>query len=259
MSAARSATGFGVIARAGAQRAELAQDARDRRERRAVERIGSVRRHDRVEHERFDVARIVLRVLLGDLRPVGGAVQDELFVAARDADRLDVGDAVGRRVEGCASGRAGRRIRRSRRSERSCRRSPVRSGGRTSGCERPMPRWSKTIRSRVAAIGPSRLGELFGERERGLAGAAGERDDRALRFADRRAVAADRERERARRGAARVERHGQVAAGEVVAVRRRARTRSAPARTRAAAKRCTRRPSAARQRSCRRNGASIGI
>ena len=91
--------GVGGDARAGARGAQLAQDPGDRRERGAVERFGAVRRHDRVEHERFDVARIGLRVLLGHLRAVGGAVQHELFVAARDAQRLDVGDGVGRRVE----------------------------------------------------------------------------------------------------------------------------------------------------------------
>ena len=40
--------------------------------------------------------RVGLGVLLGDLRAVAGAVEDELFVAARLADRLDVGDACRR-------------------------------------------------------------------------------------------------------------------------------------------------------------------
>ena len=47
-------------ARLGAQ---LAQDARDRGEGGAVERVGAVGRHDRVEHERFDVARVGLGVV----------------------------------------------------------------------------------------------------------------------------------------------------------------------------------------------------
>jgi hypothetical protein len=62
------------------------------------------------------------------------------------------------------------------------------------------------------------LGELFGERNRRLPGAARERHDRVLRFADGGAVAADRERDRSRRAPARIERHGEVAAGEVIAV-----------------------------------------
>ena len=70
----------------------------------AVERFGPVRRDDRVEHQRFDMAGVCLRVLLGDLRAVAGAVQHELFVAAGLADRLDVGDRVGGRVEACALG-----------------------------------------------------------------------------------------------------------------------------------------------------------
>ncbi len=81
-----------------------------------------------------------------------------------------------------------------------------------------MPRWSKTIRSRVAAARAEQFGERFGERQRRLPRSAGEGDDRAVGFADGRAVAAHRERDRARRGAAGVERDGQVPAGEVVAV-----------------------------------------
>jgi hypothetical protein len=84
---------------AGSCGAQLAEDARDRRECGSVERVGAVGGHDRVEYQRLDVTRVVLRVLLGDLRSVGGAVQNELFVAAGHADRLDIGDAVSRRVE----------------------------------------------------------------------------------------------------------------------------------------------------------------
>ena len=60
---ARSAAGFGRDVRARARGAQLAQHARDRRERGPVQRFGPVRRHDRVEHERFDVARVRLGVL----------------------------------------------------------------------------------------------------------------------------------------------------------------------------------------------------
>ncbi len=60
--------------------------------------------------------------------------------------------------------------------------------------------------------------ELFGERDRCLARPARERDHRFARFPDRRAVAAHRQRDRPRRALARVQRHRQVPAGEIVAV-----------------------------------------
>ncbi len=65
---------------------------------------------------------------------------------------------------------------------------------------------------------PEQGGELFGERQRRLPGAAGERDDRAADFPDGRPVAADRESDRFRGAAARIRWHGEVTAGEVVAV-----------------------------------------
>ena len=103
-SLARSPTGWRVMCAHARTSAQLSQHARDRRERRQVERFRSVRGHDRVEHERRDAVGVGLRVALGHLRAVGGAVQHELFVAARLPDRLDVGDGVGGRV--VAAGRA---------------------------------------------------------------------------------------------------------------------------------------------------------
>ena len=101
-SRARSATGLAVMCAHAVEGAQLAQDARDRSERGALERFRPVGRNDRVEHQRFDVIRVVLGVLLRDLGAVAGAVQHELFIAARLADRLDVGDRIGGRVEAAA-------------------------------------------------------------------------------------------------------------------------------------------------------------
>ena len=75
--------------------------------------------------------------------------------------------------------------------------------------------------ARLAAIGPSTPSELFGERDRRLARSARERDDARLRPSPSGgAMAADREGDRPRRPPARVERDGEVAAGELVAVPR---------------------------------------
>jgi hypothetical protein len=63
------------------------------------------------------------------------------------------------------------------------------------------------------------FGEVFGERDRRLAGAAGERDDRRSCFADRRPVAPESERDGTGRGSARVECDRQPCAGEVVRAR----------------------------------------
>ncbi len=94
------ADGVGGDVRALMVGAELAQDARDRFERRAVQRVGAGRRHDGVEDQRFDVRGVLLGVLLCHLGAVGGAPQHELFVAPRAAQGLDVGDGVGGGVEG---------------------------------------------------------------------------------------------------------------------------------------------------------------
>ena len=191
------ATGLCGDVRARAPGAQLAQDARHRGERRAVQRFGPVRRDDRVEHQRFDVARVVLRVLLGDLRAVAGAVQDELFVAAGLADRLDVGDRVGGRVEARARPELAGALR-----DRRPRRAVVERLFEAVAGQRVRQADPALVEDDQVARGgdrPEQFGELFGERQRRLPRSAGERDHGAVRFADRRAVAAHRERDRAGR------------------------------------------------------------
>ena len=46
-----------------------------------------------------------------------------------------------------------------------------------SGSDAPVPRWSNTSRSRELSAGAIACGDEFGERQRRLAGSAGERDD----------------------------------------------------------------------------------
>ena len=221
--------GVGGDVCAGSPGAELAQDAGDRRERRAIERVGPVRRHHRVEHQRFDMAGVGLRVLLGDLRAVGGAVQDELFVASRLPDSLDVRDRVGGRVVGPRSSQlVGARF-----DLRTYR--VVQVGGfegvagqrmRTGRCRAGRRRSDRASRRSGRAVRriPPRT-------EAPAARAPRERDDRAVRVAHRRKMAAQRERDRARRRAAAVQRHRQVAAGEVVAVAARCKRDLGAART----------------------------
>ncbi len=191
------ADGVGGDLRALVVRAELAQDARDRFERRAVQRVGAGRRHDGVEDQRFDVLGVLLGVLLGDLGAVGGAPQHELFVAPRAAQRLDVGDGVGGGVEGAfGPDLVGAR------------------GGQLPGGAVGAGRFEAVAGERVRVAGAAlvedeliarvedraeQFGEVFGERDRGLPRAAGERDDRGARFPDGRAAAADRERDGPRR------------------------------------------------------------
>ncbi len=63
------------------------------------------------------------------------------------------------------------------------------------------------------------FGELFGERQRRLAGAAGERDDRGPGIPDRGPVTADRQGQGPGCRAARVQRDGEVRAGVLVGFR----------------------------------------
>jgi hypothetical protein len=202
--------------RARVRGAYLAQHARDRLEGLALERFGPVGRYDRVEDQRFDVLGIVLRVLLGHLRAVARAVQDELFVAPRLADRLDVCDRVGGRVED-AVGPQLRAARVDQRAEAAVQVGPFEgvAGQRLGQADAALVEDDQVARGGDRA---EQFGELFGERQRRLSGPAGERDDRAPGFAHGRTVAAQRERDRARRRAAGVQRHRQMTAGEVVAV-----------------------------------------
>ena len=141
----------------------------------AVQRVGPGGGHDGVEDQRFDVLGVLLGVLLGDLGAVGGAPQHELFVAPRAAYRLDVGDGVGGGVEGAFGADLVRR-RRSISARRSGRSRAASKPWQERGCELPVPRWSKTIRSRVSRIGPSTSVKASSERDRRLPGPAGERD-----------------------------------------------------------------------------------
>ncbi len=209
----------GRHAAARAPLADRAQHPRQGLEGRPHEGIGAGRRHDRVQDQPFDVLRVGLGVHLGELRAVAGAVEDELFVAARLTDRLDVGDAVGRRVEAPA-----------RPELRGARRDQPRGGAEPAAPLQSRAR--ERVREPDAALvehdqiagGGDRtqqFGELFRERDRLLPWAAGERHDRAPRFADRRPVATDRERDRAGHRAGRVERDRELRAREVVALRAR--------------------------------------
>ena len=162
----------------------------------AVERVGSVGRDDRVEDQRFDVFGVILGVLERDLGAVGGAVEHELFVAAGDADRFDVGDAVGGRVEGAfgADLAGARRDQRAERAERAGVFEAV-AGERVREAGAALVVDDQVARREHRA---EDFGEVFGERHRRLSGAARQRDDGRGGVADGRAVAADRERDRAR-------------------------------------------------------------
>ena len=138
-----------AVARAGA--AQLAQRAGHRLEGRDVQDVGALGRHDGVQHERLDVGRVLGGVVERDLGAVGDAEEDELLIAGLDAQRLDVVDRVRGAVEAARRARAGSRT--PRRHRRSTRR-PARRPGSVSRPELPVPRWSKTSRSRVASAGP---------------------------------------------------------------------------------------------------------
>jgi hypothetical protein len=84
---------------AGAFRAELREHRPDRLQRGDLKRFGAAGRLDRVEHQRRNVLGVARRILLGDLRAIGDAVEHELFIARRRSDRLDVGDRFGGRIQ----------------------------------------------------------------------------------------------------------------------------------------------------------------
>ena len=201
---------------AGGLSAKLAQDARNGRERRAIERIRPVRRDDRVEHERLDVRGIVLGVALGDLRPVGGPVQHELFVAAALAYRLDVGDRLRGRVQPArfADLTAAQRHR-SRRAGLA----DVFEGRAGEGMREARP--ALVEGDQVARVDdrPKQLGELIKERNGRLSRSAGQRDHGVFGFAEGRPVASQRQRDHALRGSLRVQRNRQMPAGDVVGFR----------------------------------------
>ena len=148
--------GVGGDPRAGVVRAQLAEHRGDRLEGGDRERFRPVRRHDRVEHERFDVLRVAFGVLLGHLRAVGGAVQHELFVARRP----DGSPRCLRPIPASCSRRAPGPISSAQRSNAwlALLLAPkLLSAPQLSGSEAPVPRWSKTSRSRVVSAGASAL------------------------------------------------------------------------------------------------------
>ena len=199
--------------------AQLAERARHGLEGRDVQDVRALGRDDRVEHERLDVGRVLGGVVERDLGAVGDAEEHELLVAGLDAQRLDVVDRVRRAVE--AARRAelvGARLRGRRRSTRRRARRP----GRCRRPELPVPRWSKTSRSRVASAGAEDRRELG--RERAAPPGPGRRPapttarrGRVARGDD----ALDAQRHRARDGAGAVERDRELAALEAGGLARR--------------------------------------
>ena len=97
---AQVAHGIARDAAAGAAVAQRAQHPRHRVQGRAQQRVPALGRDDRVEHERLDAVGVGRRVVQRDLRAVGDAEQHEPLVARLAAQVLEVGDRVGRRVEG---------------------------------------------------------------------------------------------------------------------------------------------------------------
>ena len=121
------------------------------------------------------MARVGLRVALGDLRSVGGPVDHELFIAARLPDRLDVGDGVGGRVVGSfgadLGGAFGDLL-----APRPARAQFEAVAGQGMGQANPaLVEHDQIARGRDR---PELTREVFGERDRRLAGPAREREDR---------------------------------------------------------------------------------
>ncbi len=140
---------------AGIVGAQLTKHRLDRLEGRDRERFRAIREHNRVEHQRFHVLGIAFGVLLGDLRAVGGAVQDELFIASGLADGLD----VFYRFLGGVSAASQADFKCAVFEGLACPRSPLKllSAPQLSGSDAPVPRWSKTSRSRALSAGASVL------------------------------------------------------------------------------------------------------
>ncbi len=161
--------------RARSFRAELFEHRLQGLDRGEPERFGAFGEHDGVEHQRFDVGGVLFGVLQRDLRPVGGPVQHELFVAERFADRLDVLHRFLARER--ARGR-----------RRAAARTVRRAGPRSCACSRAGELWQfERVRAPGAALvvddqvaaaqrGGDRLGDEARERVRRLAGPAGERE-----------------------------------------------------------------------------------
>ncbi|CAB4875828.1 unannotated protein [freshwater metagenome] len=91
---------------AAAGRALLTQHSRQAREGVEQERIRSVGPDDRIEDQPVDMRRVAARVLLRDPGPVADSSERDPPDAQRDAQRLDVLNAVERAVEGCTRANA---------------------------------------------------------------------------------------------------------------------------------------------------------
>jgi hypothetical protein len=195
---------------APAGRAQLAQRARHRLEGRDVQDVGALGRHHRVEHERLDVAGVLGGVVERHLGAVGDAEEHDLLVAGLGPDRLDVVDRVRGAVEAApraeliGAGRDGLGDRADR----------VLEGRAAQAAGAAGAALVEDDEVAVGEPGPEDRRELGRGGERGLAGAAGERDDRAGVRVARGDHALDVERERARDGAAAVDRDRQLAALE---------------------------------------------
>ena len=159
-------------------RAELAEHARDRRERRVLQHVGAVGRDDRVEHEPLDAVGVRGRVGERHLRAVGDGEDRQARVPGLLAQRLDVRDRVGGpeqpalRAELAGTSRAGlqERAARARRAERRAR--------QRARLARPSLVHDEQV-ARGACRGED-LREGRGERRGRLAGAAREREDGAV-------------------------------------------------------------------------------
>ena len=162
---------------AGLSGAELREHPGDRRERRGAVDVGPVRRHRRVEDQTGNVGRVLLRIAQRDLRPVGRAVEDQLVVAERLPDRLDVGDRVialvqtARRAELRPAGADERRLEDVR----------IRELGTAERTRRSGPTLVEDDQIACREGRAHLLREVCGERDRRLPGSAGEPDDRLCR------------------------------------------------------------------------------
>ena len=167
--------------RVAAAAAERAQHARHGLERGPVERVGAGRLDHRVEHQPLDVGRVRERVAERHLHAVRGPVEGDLL----EPERAPGSPRCPRPSRGSCSG-GGSPPAASRKGRRPGRRgtgwsAPAR--GSAARPERPVPRWSKTIRSRRLKAGEStpavaleglrgRLPRTPGEHEQGAAGGA---------------------------------------------------------------------------------------
>ena len=144
-----------------------------------MERVRPFRALDRVEHQRFDVLGVALRVLERHLGAVAGPVQHELFVTGGAPDGLDVLDRFGGRVvraRGPELARAAfddfREAARRRQFGAAQRRAAQLTG-------RPRPALVEEQQVAASERGGDRFGDVGAQRQHRLPGTAGEGDDGA--------------------------------------------------------------------------------